>query len=123
MPHTQSHWRRAILAVALAGILATTGCAQLARFGIGTTPIGTISQDPGSFQTVTVKGKVSNQFTLFGSGLYQVDDGTGTIWVVTQKGAPNLGADVVVQGEVNLGVNISGQNFGVSMNESSRTTF
>ncbi|MEN9205419.1 MAG: hypothetical protein Q6K70_06400, partial [Thermostichales cyanobacterium DRC_bins_46] len=63
------------------------------------------------------------QFGLFGAGRYEVDDGSGKIWVATQSGVPSLGSRVVVQGEVNMGINISGQNFGVTIAEQSRQTF
>lgn len=115
-------WHLPLVVVIALGI-GMTGCTQLGRFGIGTTAIGEITRDPGQYKTVMVKGKVSNQFSIFGAGLYQVDDGTGTIWVTTQAGVPSMGSQVVVRGQVNLGINIGGQNFGVTMVEESRQVF
>ncbi|MEN9220253.1 MAG: hypothetical protein Q6J68_07305 [Thermostichales cyanobacterium SZTDM-1c_bins_54] len=115
-------WQVPVVLMLSLGLL-TTGCTQLGRFGIGTTAIAAVNRDPAQYKTVMVRGKVTNQFSLFGAGLYEVDDGSGKIWVATQSGVPSLGSRVVVQGEVNMGINISGQNFGVTIAEQSRQTF
>jgi hypothetical protein len=44
--------------------------------------------------------------SVLGRGAYQIDDGTGTVWVVTRRGAPRLGARVAVKGRVRDVVNL-----------------
>lgn len=67
----------------------------------GTTPIKTLLDDPGRFdgQTVRIAGEVQGSVGVLGLGAYQVNDGTGTLSIVTQEGgAPRQGAKVGVEG-------------------------
>lgn len=66
------------------------------------TPIKTLLDDPARFdkQTVNVVGDVEEAAGVMGYGAYRVNDGSGTITVVTNtNGAPRSGAHVGVQGE------------------------
>ena len=68
----------------------------------GTTPINTLLDDPGRFdkQTVRVAGTVGTAMGVMGYGAYTVNDGTGTLTVISQHGgAPREGAQVGVEGE------------------------
>ncbi len=67
----------------------------------GTTSIKTLLDDPGRFdgQTVRIAGDVQGSVGALGFGAYQVNDGTGTLSVVTEGGgAPRQGAKVGVEG-------------------------
>jgi len=67
-----------------------------------TTPIKTLLDDPPRYdhQTVRIAGTVGHSIGVLGYGVYQVDDGTGTLTVVTKEGgAPREGASVGVEGE------------------------
>ncbi|HEY3216849.1 MAG TPA: hypothetical protein VGK93_10190 [Candidatus Eisenbacteria bacterium] len=66
------------------------------------TEIKTLLDDPSRFdkQTVRVAGTVGSSVGVLGYGAYQVDDGTGTLTVVSKEGgAPREGARVGVEGE------------------------
>jgi len=66
-----------------------------------TTPIKTLLDDPGRFdgQVVRISGDVTGAVGVLGYGAYQVDDGTGTLTVVSEEGgAPRQGAKVGVEG-------------------------
>jgi len=66
------------------------------------TSIKTLLDDPSRFdkQTVRIVGDVTRSLGVMGYGAYEVDDGTGTIPVVTKEnGAPRTGARVGVEGE------------------------
>jgi hypothetical protein len=66
-----------------------------------TTSIKTLLADPGKYdgQTVNIAGQVEGSIGALGFGAYQVNDGTGTMPVVTQGGgAPSRGARVGVEG-------------------------
>jgi hypothetical protein len=53
-----------------------------------------------------------------GAGIYQVDDGTGRIWVFSDNfGVPGEGATVSVTGRVEQGISWGGRNFGVILRE------
>ncbi len=45
--------------------------------------------------------------SLLGHGAYKLDDGTGTIWVVSRHGVPRKGARVKVKGKVRDVVDVS----------------
>ena len=43
---------------------------------------------------------------MIGKGAYQLDDGTGRLWIVSAKGVPRKGARVSTKGKVKDGFNI-----------------
>ncbi|HEX8367552.1 MAG TPA: hypothetical protein VF604_03210 [Pyrinomonadaceae bacterium] len=53
-------------------------------------------------------------------GTYKIDDGTGEIWVVTQRSVPQKGARLSVKGKIQNGVTIDGKNYGLVLYEDDR---
>ena len=87
------------------------------------TSIGRITRDPGRYagREVAIGGRVSNSFGALGTGVYQVDDGTGQIWVYSQRyGVPGDGAKVGVRGTVSQGFSFGGRSFAVVLRETER---
>jgi len=87
--------------------------------------IAEIKADPGRFsgKEVTISGNVTSSFGALGQGAYEVDDGTGKIWVITESGGvPGQGARVRVSGRVSTGVTFAGRSFGTVLRETSRKT-
>jgi len=82
----------ALLGVSLG--LALTGCA--------TKTINHIMAEPSRYanRDVTVQGTVTQSVSLLGHGSYRIDDGTGSLWVVSNKGVPRKGARVKVTGKI-----------------------
>jgi len=74
----------------------------LVAFGCrGTVPIGDLLDDPARYdgRSVRVEGRVTGSIGAFGRGAYRLDDGTGTLSVVSEAGgAPREGAEVGVEG-------------------------
>ena len=67
----------------------------------GATPIRKLLDDPSHFDglTVQIAGDVTRSIGVLGTGAYQVDDGTGKLFVVSKDGgAPREGAKVGVRG-------------------------
>jgi len=82
--------------LALAALVLAAGCTARAI------PIRTLLDDPGRYEgkTVVISGTVQSAIGVLGYGAYRVDDGTGTLTVVTNTGgAPREGAEVGVEGE------------------------
>jgi hypothetical protein len=78
--------------------------------------IADINRDPGRFagKEITIQGRASDSFGGFGNGVFQVQDSTGSIWVLSQNfGLPADGAQVSVTGEVQQGLSFGGRNYGV----------
>ncbi len=90
-------WLRVfVLLLALGAVVAVAGCK-------GVTPIRQILDDPSHFEnkTVRIAGHVTDAAGLLGYGTYRVDDGTGSILVLTTVGgSPREGANVAVEGFV-----------------------
>ena len=82
----------AVLAASLG--LALTGCA--------TKSINDILADPSRYanREVTVKGEVTQSVSVLGHGSYKIEDGSGSLWVVSTKGVPRKGARVHVTGKI-----------------------
>jgi hypothetical protein len=105
-------------AVASLAALVLLGCTE-------SITIADINRDPGRFRDkdVSITGQVVTSFGAVGEGAYQVDDGTGRIWVLTERGGvPGQGARVRVTGRVTTGVTFAGRSFGVVLRESDRQT-
>jgi hypothetical protein len=86
--------------------------------GCTITKISTINNDPASYMTkdVTVAGQVVTSYgASFGTlsqGAFELDDGTGRLWVWSSGfGVPSQGARVIVTGRVQAGVAIGGRFF------------
>jgi hypothetical protein len=87
--------RRYCLFLALAGaVLFLMACEQKT--------IHSIMLDPHRYanQEVGVAGKVVASYAVMGHGAYEVDDGTGTLWVISNNGVPRQGAHVAVKGTI-----------------------
>jgi hypothetical protein len=98
--------------------LGATGCPERKR-------IGDITADPGRYydKEVTVAGRVVRSYGALGQGVYEIDDGTGRMWVFTEKyGVPSKDAYIGVTGKVMPGVTWSGRNYGNGMHETRRRT-
>ncbi|KGF72063.1 hypothetical protein DO97_13225 [Neosynechococcus sphagnicola sy1] len=96
------------------------GCTQLARFGIGTTPISQIVSNPSQYQNATIRGKVINQIGVLGRGAYEIQDNSASVWVVTQSGMPPINSTVTVRGRASEGISIGGLSIAVTLTEQER---
>jgi hypothetical protein len=99
--------RRWLAMIALA-VLSATGCTTY-------TSIADVNRDPARFanKEITISGQASNSFGAMGNGMFQVDDGTGQIWVVSQNfGIPGNGVKVAVTGRVQQGISFGGHTYG-----------
>jgi hypothetical protein len=87
------------------------------------TNISKINSDPGRYhkKEVALVGRVTDSYSFLGKGAYEIDDGTGRMWVVvTNRGVPNRGAEVGAKGYVQSGISFNGRNFGTVLEETDR---
>jgi len=85
--------------------------------------ISDINSDPGRYMNkeVAVVGTVTQSVGALGQGIYQVDDGTGRLWVLANtRGVPSKGAKVGVKGHVVPTVTVLGINYATLIRESER---
>jgi hypothetical protein len=87
------------------------------------TTISRINADPGRYRNkeVAIVGNVTDSYGVLGNGAYEIDDGTGRLWVVTRRGVPSRGARVGAKGRVYTGFNWGGRNFGTVLEETDRS--
>jgi hypothetical protein len=75
---------------------------------------------------VTVAGVVKSAYggsilgTGIGGGIYEIDDGTGTIWVIAQGSVPNKGSEIAVSGTYGNVVSWNTKNYGNGIQENQR---
>jgi hypothetical protein len=85
-----------------AGLMLLLGAVSLSALGCATTTINHILAEPQRYRQkdVHLAGNVTESLSLLGQGAYKLDDGTGTIWVVSTHGVPRKGAEVKVKGKI-----------------------
>jgi hypothetical protein len=82
--------------------------------------IADINRDPGKYQgkEISVAGKVFDAFGALGTGVFQIDDGTGRLWVFSQDyGVPGSGAKVAVTGRLEQGFSFGGRSFALALRQ------
>ncbi|PYV50691.1 MAG: hypothetical protein DMG92_06810 [Acidobacteria bacterium] len=85
--------------------------------------IESINRDPSRFgrHEVTIVGRVVNSFAAAGIGVFEIDDGTGRMWVYSKKyGVPGTESKVAVTGVIQQGFSIAGRNFATILYETRR---
>jgi hypothetical protein len=85
--------------------------------------IGDINADPGRFtnKEVAVAGTVTQSIGALGKGIYQVEDGTGRLWVLANgRAVPSKGAKVGVKGHIIPTVTFLGINYATVLQETDR---
>src|SRR5262245_59359195 len=87
-----------VLVAVFIGTLLLTACPSQ-------TNIGKINSDPGRYRgkEVGIVGRVTDSYGVLGNGAYEIDDGTGRIWVATRRGIPSRGAEIGTKGYVHNG--------------------
>ncbi|HEY6507290.1 MAG TPA: hypothetical protein VIY56_04705, partial [Vicinamibacterales bacterium] len=70
--------------------------------------INQVLADPSRYRDREVKlsGAVVDSYSFLNRGAYRIDDGTGTLWVVSNAGVPRKSARVSVTGTIREGFNI-----------------
>ncbi len=89
-----------LLILVLSGLV-MTGCEQKS--------INQIKAEPDRYakREVVVVGTVTRSISVLGKGAYEVEDGTGKLWVVSKAGVPREGARIAVKGKIRDAFNLS----------------
>jgi hypothetical protein len=99
----------------LIGTLLFTACPQRES-------ISKIMADPGRYRNkeVSIVGTVTDSYGVLGQGTYEIDDGTGRMWVATRRGVPSRGSHVGAKGRILSGGSFGGRSFSTILEESDR---
>ena len=85
--------------------------------------ISDILRDPAYYTTrdVAVVGTVTHSYGALGTGVYEIDDGTGKMWVFAETtGVPSNGARVATYGRIQPTLTFGGRNFATVLRERER---
>jgi hypothetical protein len=99
--------------VLVAALLLLTACPPQVK-------VSDIQANPGKYagKEVAVSGTVTESFGLMGNGAYQIDDGSGKIWVLSQGfGVPGKGARVGVTGTLTQGATFGTRSLGTAIRQ------
>lgn len=99
----------------LIGTLFFTACPQ-------STTISKIMADPGRYRNkeVSIAGRVTDSYGVLGKGTYEIDDGTGRMWVATTRGIPSRGSHVGAKGHILSGGSFGGRSYSTFLEETDR---
>jgi len=112
----RTHTRVAAVLLLAASSLFLVGCPQR-------TSIEKINRDPGRYagKEVAIAGRVVNSFGAMGTGVFEVEDGTGRMWVFSERyGVPGRDVKLAVVGRIEQGFTFGGRSFAVVLRETER---
>jgi hypothetical protein len=94
----------------------------LSPAALAKTSINKINADPGRYynKKVTIEGRVTDSYGVLGEGAYEIDDGTGRIWVIAERAVPARGSYVESKGHVITGFVYHGRNMAAAVRETGR---
>ncbi|RCJ42747.1 hypothetical protein A6770_07675 [Nostoc minutum NIES-26] len=82
-------------------------------FGSNVTPIREIKPEQDKKATVYIQGKVEKRVPLVKKWVYQINDSTDKIWVVTNQSNLKQGMQVVIKGKIRYqSIPLANQEFG-----------
>jgi hypothetical protein len=93
-----------------AALFLLVGTIALGAAGCARTTVSRILAEPQRYThrgDVRLDGDVVESMSFLGHGAYKLDDGTGTIWVISNHGVPRRGARVKVHGRIRDVVDVS----------------
>lgn len=107
--------RISFLSLLFSGTLLLTACPQRES-------ISKIMADPGRYRNkeVAITGTVTDSYGILGQGTYEIDDGTGRIWVATRRGVPSRGARIGAKGRILSAGNYNGRSYATILEETDR---
>ena len=110
----RSFFRTFIIGITLVCVLPLAAFAK--------TSINKINADPGRYynKKVTIEGRVTDSYGVYGEGAYQIDDGTGRIWIIAERAVPARDSYVEAKGHVVTGFVFHGRNMAAAVQETGR---
>ncbi|HEV8131258.1 MAG TPA: hypothetical protein VGQ81_08390 [Acidobacteriota bacterium] len=110
--------KRLLLAAAVVVLLLVSGCATHKH-------ISQIKADPGRYvdHSAIIEGTVKRSYGVWKYGAYELEDSTGSIWVIADRPTPAKGSHVRVTGRARTAFNLPFINFtGTAFQEEGRKT-
>jgi len=79
-----------------------------------------LNRDPGRFhdKEINVAGRVVNSFAVMDAGAFELDDGTGRLWVLSDRDTiPPHNASATVTGRIEQDLGFGGRTFVIILRE------
>jgi hypothetical protein len=108
-------WRLAIMTAALTLVGALAGCER--------TNISDINKHPERYagDEITIAGRVTSNAAPTNPGTFQIDDGTGRLWVLSSSyDVPAQGTQIAVTGLIEPGVRLGSTTLATTLQEIKR---
>lgn len=107
--------RAAGVAAILAITLIVAACPRQAT-------VADVKADPARYyrDEVVLQGTVSNSFGALNEGVYEIDDGTGKLWVLARRAVPSKGVRIATRGRIQQGLTFQGKNYAMLLVEEDR---
>lgn len=110
-----------LIAAVIVSVVFATGCPER-------TSIADIEANPSKYRDkeIVVAGTVKDSYginipgTDVRGGVYKIDDGTGSFWVISRDTVPLKGVKIGIKGRVGSGISWNGRNYGLGMYEEDR---
>ena len=93
--------RYALWGTLFCGVLILSGCERKTIQEIRAEPFLYANRE------VAIAGKVIRSFSVLGRGAYEIEDGTGRLWVLSETGVPREGSRILVRGIVRDAYDVS----------------
>jgi hypothetical protein len=89
-------------------VVAALSVSALASAACASRTVNQVLADPSRYRDreVQLSGAVVDSYSYVNRGAYRIDDGTGQLWVVSDKGVPRTSARVTVKGTIREGFNL-----------------
>jgi hypothetical protein len=89
-------------------VVAALSVSTLASAACASRTVNQVLADPSRYRDreVQLSGAVVDSYSYVNRGAYRIDDGTGQLWVVSDKGVPRTSARVTVKGTIREGFNL-----------------
>jgi hypothetical protein len=89
-------------------VAAALSVSALASAACASRTVNQVLADPSRYRDreVQLSGAVVDSYSYVNRGAYRIDDGTGQLWVVSDKGVPRTSARVTVKGTIREGFNL-----------------
>lgn len=122
MMQGKRQWLSWVVVISLGcSALTVSGCKQLTQVGIGTQAIDQVlNSSSNESEEMTVRGEVISQVSILKQGAYLLKDGSGLLWVFTEKPLPAVKSTVTVRGKPQKGVVFASINADVILAEEER---
>ena len=92
------------ISIVLLFVTGLIGCQNIthseAWINLNRATIDTLLKKQKTGATVYLQGKVENQAPFLGAAAYQLQDGTGAIWIFTTEPLPDIGQELLIRGKV-----------------------